>query len=119
MLKILVVDDEVVFAKVLTLTFEDEGWQVEWASGMDEAIEKGKSFEPHILFSDWLLKDGGTGVEVAQVLSGLNPNVKVILITGLPEKAKEAAGESFPIFRLLEKPCDIDDAVQAVKDAMK
>jgi CheY-like chemotaxis protein len=115
--KILVVDDEVVFAKLLTLTFESEGHEVQSAGGGPEAVEKGRSFHPDVLFSDWLLKDGTTGLEVAQALQHENRELKVIFITGLPEQIENPGG-TVDIFRVLEKPCGIDVALKAVDDAV-
>jgi DNA-binding response OmpR family regulator len=41
--KVLVVDDEVVFSELMSLTFKDAGFQVECASAGRKAIEEGKN----------------------------------------------------------------------------
>jgi CheY-like chemotaxis protein len=115
--KILVVDDEQVFAKLLAVSFKDHGYTVECATSAKQAIEGGKTFKPDVLFCDWLLKGGASGVEVARELRRQNPKLKVIVVTGLPDKAEADIG-SFPISFLIEKPCSIDDALEAVDSLM-
>jgi DNA-binding response OmpR family regulator len=116
--RILVVDDELLFARLLSLAFEDEGYRVVVAANKDDAVRLGREFDPHLLFSDWMLKDGSSGLEVATALLTQNPKLQVILISGLAAEAEEAAGGTIKIFRFLTKPCSLDTAIQTVREAL-
>ena len=76
--KVLVVDDEIVLFELMTVTFKDAGFQVECASAWKKAIEGGIRFKPDLLFCDWQLRDGTTGLDVAKALRHENPPVKVV-----------------------------------------
>jgi CheY-like chemotaxis protein len=112
--KVLVVDDEVVFSELMSLTFKDAGFQVECASAGRKAIEEGKKFKPDLLFCDWQLRDGTTGLDVAKALRRENPRLKVVVVTEVAEKAL-ASLRGFPVSCLIEKPCDMRDVVKVAR----
>jgi DNA-binding response OmpR family regulator len=112
--KVLVVDDEVVFSELMSVTFKDAGFQVECASTGKRAIEEGRRFKPDLLFCDWQLRDGTTGLDVAKALRRENPRLKIVVVTGLADRA-EAALRGFPVSCLIEKPCDSREVVKVVR----
>ena len=112
--KVLVVDDEIVFSELMSVTFKDAGFLVECANAGKKAIEEGKRFKPDLLFCDWQLQDGTTGLDVAKALRRENPRLKVVVVTGLADRA-EAALRGFPVSCLIEKPCDSREVVKVVR----
>ncbi len=115
--KVLVVDDEVVFCELMSVTFKDAGFYVECASAGKKAIEDGRRFKPELRFCDWQLRDGTTGLDVAKALRQENPRLKVVVVTGIIEKALAGLDE-FPVSCLIEKPCDSRDLVKVAHALM-
>ncbi len=119
--KVLIVEDEVHCLRLLELTLGSEGFETATASHGEEALEKGKSFAPHVLISDWRLKDAIDGIEVAKLLTKDNPELKVIMFSGSPsdELQAHADAEDLKIFMALEKPLGLDDVIAAIRLAVK
>jgi CheY-like chemotaxis protein len=53
MARILVVDDEPVFLRLLGLILQGDGHEVEIAQTGADAIETGQRSRPHVLLTDW------------------------------------------------------------------
>lgn len=110
----LIVDDEQAYGRQLRLLLEPEGYEVQVAAGVDEAIECGRSSRPELLIADWQLGHDKTGVDLARELQAENPDLRVLIITGFPRE-QLSIGDS-PIHSILEKPFGIDEFLQAVRD---
>ncbi len=107
MKKILVVDDEGVCTLYLSLALQDEGFQVESALKADQAIEIGTAFQPDYLITDWMLKDGKTGVDVARALKQINPQLHVVFITGMSKEMLDKQTEGLHYDAVLVKPVEL------------
>jgi len=117
MARILVVDDERSYRRYLTRHLAREGHEVRSASSGGEALEIGAERPPDLLILDWMLDDS-CNLEVAEALRGVDPELKVILITGFrSERARRDAPDG-TIFRIIEKPFDLGDLSSAVRDAL-
>jgi DNA-binding NtrC family response regulator len=115
--RILVVDDERSYRRYLAQHLAREGHELRSASSSDEAIEIGAEFLPDVLILDWML-DGTCNLEVAEALRGIDPDLRIILITGFrSERAREEAPDG-TIFRFIEKPFDLSDLSAAVHSAL-
>jgi DNA-binding response OmpR family regulator len=79
--RILVVDDERSYRRYLAQHLAREGHELRSASSSDEAIEIGAEFLPDVLILDWML-DGTCNLEVAEALRAIDPDLRIILITG-------------------------------------
>lgn len=94
-IKILVVDDEEDIRELLRYNLGKEGYQLETAENGNEAIEKAKSFAPHLIVLD-IMMEGMDGIEVCEVLredETFNDTLIVFLT---------ARGESFTQISALE-----------------
>jgi len=85
--KILIMDDEEMVRRVAGETLSNLGYEVEFARGGNEAIERyitakqdNKPFDLVIL--DLKVPDGMGGGETISYLTGIDPNVKVIVSSG-------------------------------------
>ncbi len=117
MKKILVLEDEELFCMLLTDVFTEAGYRVEGATDGDEALRKGSLLKPDIFFTDWRFTGPTSSVDVARSLRELNPDLRVVLLTGMLGQEASAAAERIGAFRLLVKPSSIDDILAAAQDA--
>ncbi len=91
--KILLVDDEPDILEFLTYNLKKEGYRIETASNGREAIEKNKSFEPHLILLDVMMPnlDGiETCYEIRQ--QEVNKEVLIAMLTARHEEYSEIAG---------------------------
>jgi len=81
MSKLLIIDDEEGIRKVLTLSLENDGYDVSAAAGGEEGIELFKKESPSIILTD-IKMPGIDGIETLKKIKELNPDAEVIMITG-------------------------------------
>jgi two-component system cell cycle sensor histidine kinase/response regulator CckA len=106
--KVLIVDDEETCVYFLSSCLEEEGYEVKSSLTGSEAVILGKSFKPSILITDWMLKDGKDGVEVAEELTALDPSLKVVFITGMSSEVIKERLKGMPYLAIIEKPVDLE-----------
>ena len=117
MSRILIVDDEKPYRNYLSEVVALDGHEVKVAATGREAIEVGTGMVPDVLVADWRLPTGQSGLEVGVALKKVNPQLRVIMITGYSAKdLREAA--KFEIAKVLEKPFDLEDVVLAVREVL-
>ena len=78
--KILIVDDEPIMRESLAGWLERDGYEIETASGGEEALEKFKSAYYDILLVDIKL-EGISGLELLRCVKDINPRATVVMIT--------------------------------------
>jgi signal transduction histidine kinase len=84
LLRLLIVDDDTSLSQHLKTFFERHKYTVEVAHDGDGALEKARSFHPHLMFLDIGLP-GKSGIEVLREVKEVDPSVRVIMITGQTE----------------------------------
>ena len=115
---VLAVDDEAGFLSMLKAALECYGFRVHTAHSPKEAITLYRDHQRDIgmVLLDYLLPDM-SGELVFENLQGLNPDVRVVLLTGCEESV---ANEMFKtgLRGYLQKPFSLPDLVQRVRDAI-
>jgi DNA-binding NtrC family response regulator len=116
--RILAIDDEVGFLNLLNAALECKGYAVHTASTPQEAIKcyEERWREIDIVLLDYLLPQM-SGDLVFDELKRLNPDVRVVLLTGCDEAVAD------PLFErglrgYLQKPFDLPDLAQKVRDVI-
>ena len=111
--KILVIDDEIGPRESLRILFKDN-YDVLVAGNGEEGIQAVKNNPPDLVILD-LKMPGMDGIEVLQQIKTINPQAKVIILTGYgsPEAAKEA--QRLGVL-YLNKPFDIFEIRQLVSE---
>ena len=89
--KLLIVDDEERFCRLLERFFALKGYQVRSVCGGEEALALAAVFQPDVALLD-LLMPGMSGVDTLKGLKQLNPSIKVLVISAadLEEVARGA-----------------------------
>lgn len=95
----------------------EAGYTVQTANNGQQAIEVGSALQPDIFFTDWRFSGTTGSVEVAHTLRQIQPDLKVVLLTGMVGREATDAAESVNAFRLLVKPSSIDDILAAAQAA--
>jgi DNA-binding response OmpR family regulator len=109
MARVLIVDDEASLAEVLGLFLRDCGHRVRIALTAKRALRTSGVFRPDLLIVDYCLHDDMDGAELARGMRASNPELHVILITGmLVDEVRDAVAD-IPRLRLLGKPLELGD----------
>ena len=114
--KVLLVDDELEFVRVLSERMEARGVGVDTAASGSEALDKvkGKSYDAIILDLSMPEMDG---METLKHLLGNNPDLQVILLTGYATLQKGIEATKLGAMDVLEKPADIQQLMEKIKQA--
>lgn len=78
-----------------------------------------RTYQPDLVLMDICSKDGSTGIQEAKKIKDQYPNIKVILMTAMPdmnflEESREAGSDSF-----IYKNSTIEDFVQCINNTMQ
>ncbi|OPY68862.1 MAG: Transcriptional regulatory protein QseF [Syntrophorhabdaceae bacterium PtaU1.Bin034] len=116
--KILVVDDDGNFLKLIRMRLELAGYEVTTALNEDEAIARAReeTFDLSILDLKLVHKDG---ISLMEEMHSINPYVPIIILTahGSIESAVEATKKG--AFNFLNKPFDPEELLLQIEKAME
>jgi YesN/AraC family two-component response regulator len=115
MAKILIIDDEKPTLSMLGLLLEDAyGYDVLTAENGDQGFEIFKKERPGIVFTD-IKMPGTDGLEVYQQLKAVDPNVRVIVMTGHGDRNLSEKAMALGVTAFIHKPIER----QALEDALQ
>jgi CheY-like chemotaxis protein len=118
---LLIVEDEALVLEVATRILTQHGYRVLAARSGAEALELIDRYQGqiHLLLTD-VVMPGATGKDVAQSVSRVRPDIRVLYMSGYPESVIASQGAVDQGIQLLSKPfkaLDLLDHVRAVLDA--
>jgi DNA-binding response OmpR family regulator len=116
--KVLIVDDEAEFASALAERLQIRGYDAKAVYCAEEAIACGRSETPDAVLLD-LKMPGMNGVEILKIMRQFDPDVQVIILTGMSEEHVRAEGLEGRIFCCITKPVDINELTRKIDDAVK
>jgi len=114
--KVLLVDDEKEFTRVLSQRMEARGVAVDTAGTGREALEKVRAEPYDAIFLDLLMPEMD-GIETLRRLLEINPDLQVILLTGYGTVQKGIEAVKLGAMDFLEKPVDIHGLLQEIQQA--
>jgi DNA-binding response OmpR family regulator len=118
-MKIMVVDDQALIADCLAAIFTDAGFEAVTFSNPKVALAE---FERDPAAWDVVVTDqmmpGMLGDELARRMRDQRPDLPIVLCTGNAEATREQCGV-LAVDALLEKPYDIDAAVDTVSTVLR
>jgi DNA-binding response OmpR family regulator len=114
--KLLLVDDEAGYVKVLAKRLAKRNVDVTPALSGSEAIRilRNNRFDAAVL--DLKMEDMD-GIEVLKVFKLMEPQMPVIMLTGHGSETAAREGIEFGAFDYLMKPCDLVELVEKIKEA--
>ena len=117
--KILILDDEKDWLRMLSMRLQHEGYQVEAAFDAIQAVKQTIDLKPDLVLLD-IIMPAGSGVGV---LENLRENLKtfnipVIVVTGVSDKQTKEAAEKLGISGYFIKPVDMDKLIEELKKVL-
>ena len=115
---ILTIDDEPEILEILKQCLESEGFQVLAAAGSKNGIEvyEKRWQEIGLVLLDYLMPNM-TGDLVFECLQQINPDVRVLLLTGCDEQVARKMFET-GLRGYIQKPFYVDDLAQRVREEL-
>ena len=118
MAKILIVEDEKSYCDHLKQILEFEGFEVAAECTSLEGIVTAMNFTPDVLIVDWLLKHYYDGLDLTKMLQQLNPDLKVIVMTGDPGPILDIKKTLVDVECVMTKPLIIEDLIRVLHDVI-
>ncbi len=116
--RILIVDDKEKLCRLMSTNYQQQGYETDYATCGDDAINKFKEGEFHIVLLD--LKLGAdNGLNVLKELLAINPKIPVIMITGFGTISTAVEAMKIGAFDYVQKPVDFPAICKIIKKALK
>ena len=113
-LRVLVVDDEVNLAEVLSSVFRAEGWDARTASTGAAAVREARDMQPDAVVLDVMLPDFD-GLEVMRRIRASDPSVCVLFLTARDSVADRIAGITAGGDDYVTKPFSLEEVLARLR----
>jgi PAS domain S-box-containing protein len=114
---VLAVDDNENLRRIVVRILDELGYRVLQADDAKTALKILASEAVDLLFTDVVMPGGASGYALADAAQSRWPQVKVLLTSGLPEKAINADGKRRNL-RTLSKPVRKDDLARTLREVL-
>ena len=112
---ILLVEDDVVFSKMLSRFLERNGYDVIGCYTLEEA-EKNLNASLNMVFTDLRLPDGD-GINFLKAVKENFPNLPVVVMTSYAEVSTAVEAMKLGAFDYISKPFQQEDVLNVIKNA--
>lgn len=117
-LRVLVVDDEVNIAELVSMALRYEGWQVAAAHTGTKAVAAAREFRPDAVVLDMMLPDFD-GLEVLRRMRTISPDVPVVFLTARDAVEDRVAGLTAGGDDYVTKPFSLEELVARLRALMR
>jgi two-component system OmpR family response regulator len=117
-LRVLVVDDEVNIAELISMALRYEGWQVASAHTGTKAVSAAKELKPDAVVLDMMLPDID-GLEVMRRMRGFDPDVPVLFLTARDAVEDRVAGLTAGGDDYVTKPFSLEEVIARLRSLMR
>jgi PAS domain S-box-containing protein len=116
---ILLVDDQIHILKLMEQMLEGLGYTISFRTGSIDALEafKANPDQYDLVITDYTMPNM-TGIDLAEALLNIRPDIPVILCTGFSEQFSNQTTGSSKITDILMKPVALKDLSQTVRNAL-
>ncbi len=111
---LLLVDDDVVFLRLLKRAMAERGFQVREAASIAEGLAAIEEEPPHYAVFDLRLPDGN-GLSLVSKLAEVNPKAHAIILTGYGTIPSAVAAAKRGAVDYIAKPVDADEVAAALQ----
>lgn len=116
--RVLVVDDEVNIAELLSMALRYEGWDVSMAHTGRQAVTTAAEVKPDAVVLDMMLPDFG-GLEVLRRMRATHPDVPVLFLTAKDAVEDRVAGLTAGGDDYVTKPFSLEEVVARLRALMR
>lgn len=116
--RVLVVDDEVNIAELLSMALRYEGWEVQMAHTGSKAVAAAQDFRPDVIVLDVMLPDFD-GLEVLRRVRGRTPEVPVLFLTARDAVEDRVAGLTAGGDDYVTKPFSLEEVVARLRALLR
>ena len=117
-IRLLLIDDEVEYVKVLANRLSRRNFNVEKASSGAEAFQILRKQDFDVAVLDLKMGDMD-GIEILKILKKMVPELIVIMLTGHGSAQAAREGIKHGAFDYLTKPCELSELIQKIHEAYK
>ena len=118
--KILIVDDEKVWVKMLAMSLEHEGYQLEVAFDAIQATTQALRLKPDLILLDIMMPAGGGLAALKNIRINFKTfSIPVIVLTAKGDKKTKEAVEELGVSGYFSKSMDIDVLLGEIKEILK
>ncbi|MDE2463140.1 MAG: ActR/PrrA/RegA family redox response regulator transcription factor [Alphaproteobacteria bacterium] len=110
---LLIVEDDRPLRERLARAMEARGFDVTIAETVAQGLGRAKEDPPAFAVVDLKLDDGN-GLDVVELLHGVRPDARVVVLTGFGNIATAVAAVKYGAIDYLPKPADADDIMAAL-----
>jgi two-component system, NtrC family, response regulator HydG len=114
LVKVLVVDDDIAFCRVLHHMIANEQYKVQTSHSVADALEAMEQTPFEIYVMDYKLPNGG-GIDIAQQIRSQGSAAPIILISGYDPSALASRTQQLHISDFLQKPFSREEMCHAVE----
>jgi DNA-binding NtrC family response regulator len=114
--KVLLVDDEEEFTRILSERMEARGLKVVTAENGSAALKKAEDERFDAIILDMFMPEMD-GIETLKRLLEINPDLQVIMLTGHATLEKGVEAVKLGAMDFIEKPADMDKLLARISDA--
>ncbi|OQX21746.1 MAG: two-component system response regulator [Desulfobacteraceae bacterium IS3] len=115
-IRVLLVDDEKEYTKVLTNRLTKRGLEVSKADSGSQAIQILRKEDFDVAVLDLKMEDMD-GIEVLKIFKKMDPQLMVIMLTGHGSEQAAKEGMEFGAFDYLTKPCELEELLVKIREA--
>jgi len=116
--RVLIVDDEEELVTTIAERLQIRGIQAQTATDGETALKMIEANPPQVVVLDVMMPGMG-GIEVLQRMNAQNLKIPVILLTGYGSAEKGMEGMKLGAFDYLMKPCDLNNLIGKIQEAVK
>lgn len=116
MKKILLVEDDLTYSKIIKKFLEKNEYIVTTATKSSDAYSLMERESPHLIITDYRLPDG-TGMDILERVINSKKNTPVILITNYSDIRTAVKSMKMGAFEYITKPVNPDELLATVKEA--
>ncbi len=115
-IRVLLVDDEEGYIKVLNSRLTKRQFQVTTACSGGDAIKAARKQDFDVAILD-LKMEGMDGLEVLKVFNQMGMDMQIIMLTGHGSQEAAMEGIQLGAFDYLTKPCELHDLIEKINEA--
>lgn len=119
--KVLIIDDEVNFTKMVKLNLEETGrFEVTILSSVKDMLQIMRNFKPDVILLD-LLMPGMGGIEACDMLNddSIGQQVPVIILSALDKPADKLNAYKKGVVDYLVKPIESDELISRIEKVLQ